>query len=85
MNTSQLAHQNALNFKEKHHAKIVNVLSEVQRDLTYKEIAKYLGWSDPNKVSRRLKELREQGKITIKEVRKCTIAKSKCSSYILCN
>ena len=41
-----------------------------KEDFTYNEIAKMLGWSNPNKVSRRIPELIKEGKVKVKEVRK---------------
>lgn len=81
--TSLEAHQNAINFKENHYAKIINVLKQFNKGLTYKEIAKYIGWSDPNKVSRRMNELVNKGQVSVSETRKCSIAKSNCQTYLL--
>ena len=81
MNTnSQLAHQKSMNFKEKHHEKIVNVLKQISRPLTYKQIAEYSGL-DATAVGRRLKELVDDEKIQKLESRICTIAKSRCATY----
>lgn len=64
------------------HDKILSVLSKT-KTLTYNEIAWQLGWFNPNKVSRRIPELIRQGKVRLKEVRKCTRANSNCSAYTL--
>jgi DNA-binding Lrp family transcriptional regulator len=52
--------------------------------MTYLEIAKSIGWSNPNKVSRRLKEMVEKGLIKECEVRVCKIAGSRCLTYMVC-
>jgi DNA-binding transcriptional regulator GbsR (MarR family) len=52
--------------------------------MTYSEIAKDLNWSNPNKVSRRTKEMIEMGLIKECEVRVCKIAGSKCLTYMVC-
>ena len=59
---------------------ILSVLSG-KEGMTYKEIAKELGWEGV-KVHRRTGELVRGGKIEVKEVRKCLITGSNCSSYI---
>ena len=64
------------------HDKILSVMRK-DKPLTYNEIAWQLGWFNPNKVSRRLPELLRQGKVKLKEVRKCSRANSNCSAYIL--
>ena len=64
------------------HDKILSVLKK-DKPLTYNEIAWQLGWFNPNKVSRRIPELIRQGKVVSKGTRKCTRAKSNCSTYAL--
>lgn len=64
------------------HDKILSVLKK-NEPLTYTEIAWRLGWFNPNKVSRRMPELIRLGKAKLKEVRKCSRAKSNCSAYVL--
>lgn len=64
------------------HDKILSVLKKTE-PLTYNEIAWRLGWFNPNKVSRRMPELIRLGKARLKEVRKCSRAKSNCSAYVL--
>ena len=64
------------------HDKILSVLKK-DKSLTYNEIAWMIGWFNPNKVSRRMPELIRLGKAKLKEVRKCTRAKSNCSAYVL--
>ncbi len=61
--------------------KILNALS-TNKSMTYNEIARYIGWFNPNKVSRRLPELLRLGKIKLSEVRKCRVARSECRAYI---
>ena len=97
MNTNSLeAYENMKPKIPTDHELILSVLSD--EPLTYKEIGykvykklllngetrlKAFAWKhDPNKVSRRTKELLRMEKIKIKETRKCTIAGSKCYAYI---
>jgi DNA-binding transcriptional regulator GbsR (MarR family) len=54
------------------------------KGMTYTEIARDLNWSNPNKVSRRTKEMVEMGLIKECEVRVCKIAGSKCLTYMVC-
>lgn len=75
---------------------ILSVLS-YENDMTYNEISKAVrlklyneektfeaqSWVNPNKVSRRMKELLESKKIISGEVRECSIVKSKCKTYLL--
>ncbi|WP_299116885.1 hypothetical protein [uncultured Winogradskyella sp.] len=98
MNTSHLAYENKKPTIPRDHDLILSVLSKKQ-GFTYKEIGyavykklllnietktKAFAWKyDPNKVSRRLKELVRSGKIEVLEQRKCTRAKSMCNSYVL--
>ena len=64
------------------YVKIYDLLRSRERaELTYCEIAYLLHWSNPNKVSRRTKEMVEIGLIEEREQRICTIAGSKCSTY----
>lgn len=81
MNTSILAYENKKPTIKNDHDRILLKLSS-NRGYTYNEIAKFLNWSNPNKVSRRLPELLRLKKIQIKEIRKCTIAGSMCKSYV---
>ena len=76
-------------------AVILSVLDD--KPLTYNEIAKdirvkyqlqsksieALKWSNPNKVSRRMKELVMAKKVKVCEPRICTMVKSNCKTYIL--
>lgn len=78
------------------HELILAVLSE-EKDMTYNEISKAirlsfyankntfdaLAWTNPNKVSRRMKELLMDKKVILGEVRECSIVKSKCKTYLL--
>ena len=78
------------------HLVILSVLDD-KKPLTYNEIAKdirvkyqlqsktieALKWSNPNKVSRRMKELVEAKKVEVCEPRICTIVKSNCKTYRL--
>lgn len=98
MNTSQIAYENKKPTIPNDHELILSVMDK-KKPLTYKEIGylvykklllsdstrlKAFNWKyDPNKVSRRLKELVISKKIEIKEQRKCTRAKSLCNSYVL--
>ena len=66
------------------YSKIWFILNWFDRPMTYSEIAKKLNWSNPNKVSRRTKEMVEMGLIKECEVRVCRIAGSKCLTYIVC-
>ena len=91
MNTSQLAYENIKPKIPTDHSLILSVLKKDEA-FTYKEIGylvykklllnsetklKAFAWKlDPNKVSRRLKELVLQGKIKVLEQRKCSQAKS---------
>ncbi|MGB0896859.1 MAG: hypothetical protein ACPGRW_06025 [Flavobacteriaceae bacterium] len=77
---------------------ILSVMKKDQ-DMTYKELGyavykklllsnetrlKAFAWKyDPNKVSRRMKELIDSGKVRLSQSRLCTRAKSNCSAYIL--
>lgn len=75
---------------------ILSVMDE-KKGLTYNEIAKEirvkyhlenksieaLKWTNPNKVSRRMKELVLAKKVEVCEPRICTIAKSNCMTYRL--
>lgn len=75
---------------------ILSVLSETQSK-TYQEIGRdirielhhqnrsieALKWINPNKVSRRTLELVKDDKAILGKVRKCTIAKSNCKTYLL--
>jgi len=64
--------------------KIWWTLNWVEQPMTYSEIAKFLDWDNPNKVSRRTKEMVEMGLIKECEVRVCKIAGSKCLTYMVC-
>jgi hypothetical protein len=55
-----------------------------EKPMTYSEIAKDLNWTNPNKVSRRTKEMVEMGLIKECEVRICKIAGSNCLTYMVC-
>ena len=46
------------------------------------ESKKAFSWRNSNKVSRRMKELIEQGKVMVKETKICSLAKSNCKSYV---
>ncbi|TXD45883.1 hypothetical protein [Polaribacter sp. IC073] len=59
---------------------ILSVMSD-KKGMTYKEIAKLLGWEGV-KVMRRMSELVRDSKVEIKEVRACLVAGSKCSAYL---
>lgn len=48
-----------------------------------KRLQAYTWKFDPNKVSRRLKELVVNHKIKVLEIRKCTMAKSLCNAYVI--
>lgn len=61
--------------------KIYNVLKSSEKALTYTEIAAKLNWYNPNKVSRRMKELVELGLIVEKPARKCEVVNSNCTTY----
>lgn len=75
---------------------ILAVLSN-EKAMTYNEIAKAVriklyndkntfsvqSWVNPNKASRRMLELIRLKKVIPGEVRKCTIAKSNCKTYLL--
>jgi len=49
--------------------------------MTYTEIAAFLKWSNPNKVSRRTSEMVELGLIEECKPRLCKYAKSRCTTY----
>ena len=66
------------------YSKIWWTLNYYDKQFTYSEIAKKLNWSNPNKVSRRTKEMVEMGLIKECEVRVCRIAGSKCLTYMVC-
>jgi len=68
--------------KQKDHEAILGALS-INSDLTYREIAKNLRWSDCVKVARRMNELVLAGKVEISGRKICPIAKSTCSIYRL--
>lgn len=98
MDTSLIAYENKKPTIPNDHELILSVMDN-DIALTYKEIGYLVykkllldsktrlnafAWKyDPNKVSRRLKELVLAKKIEIKEQRKCTRAKSMCNSYLL--
>tara|TARA_R110001606_G_scaffold398055_1_gene576202 strand:- start:9771 stop:10028 length:258 start_codon:yes stop_codon:yes gene_type:complete len=79
--TSLEAYENKKPKIKNDHQRILFMMSK-KEDFTYNEIAKMLGWSNPNKVSRRIPELIREGKVKVKEVRKCTVAGSNCNSYL---
>lgn len=95
--TSKLAYENKKPSIPRDQDLILSVL-KTDKGSTYKEIGymvykkllldsktrlKAFAWKyDPNKVSRRLKEMITQGKIAVLEIRKCTRANSQCNSYI---
>ena len=97
MNTSHLAYENKKPTIPRDQDLILSVLKK-DSAATYKEISYMVykkllldnktrlsafAWKyDPNKVSRRLKELVRENKIKVLEVRKCTRAKSMCNSYV---
>lgn len=66
---------------------IVGLLAKnPEKDFTYKEIARGLAWwDDPNRASRRMKELVTLKKIKELDPRMCFIAKSKCTVYQILN
>lgn len=78
------------------HELILAVLSD-EKEMTYNEIAKEVrislyaqnktlqlqSWINPNKVSRRMKELVNKKKVMVSEPRLCTIVKSRCKTYLL--
>ena len=53
------------------------------RDFTYCEISQSLKWQNPNKASRRLKEMVDLGLIEENEIRMCKVADSRCTAYRL--
>lgn len=59
------------------------ILNWNDKPMTYSEIAKDLNWHNPNKVSRRLKEMCEKELIKECEVRVCKIAGSRCLTYMV--
>lgn len=77
---------------------ILAVLSD-EKEQTYNEISKSVrlklynekktiqaqNWINPNKVSRRMKELITLKKVKYGETRKCTVANSNCKTYLLNN
>jgi len=65
------------------YSKIYWVLNYYDKPMTYSEIANELDWDNPNKVSRRTKEMVEMGLIKECEVRVCRIAGSKCLTYMV--
>ena len=66
--------------REKDHDLIMGALS-VLKQANYEQIAQYLGWSDRNKVSRRLKELEVVEKKIYKKGDK-SLTSSKRNAYI---
>jgi len=64
------------------HECILAVLS-VNSNLTYCEIAKLLNWHNPNKASRRMKELIQLEKVEKSGTKICPIANSLCTTYKL--
>ena len=44
---------------------------------------KAFSWKNPNKVSRRIPELKRLSKVKLCKSRKCSIAGSNCSTYVL--
>lgn len=79
--TSLEAYQNMQPKIKTDHDKILAALKP-NKGMTYNEIARYIGWYNPVKVARRIPELLRDGKIRKLEVRKCTIAKSNCNTYV---
>lgn len=77
--TSLIANQSV--DKESDSKKILSVLNE-NIGLTYQEISTILNWRNPNKVSRRMKELVSSGKALELKPRICSIGKSLCTAYI---
>jgi len=65
--------------REKDHDLIMGALS-VLKQANYEQIAQYLGWTDRNKVSRRLKEIELENKIYKKGDKSLT--SSKRNAYI---
>jgi len=65
------------------HDLIVSALKKYpEKDFTYKEIAREVGWwDDPNRASRRMAELVRKKRVLISKVRKCFIANSNCTAY----
>ena len=94
--TSRQAYKNMQPKIPSDHELILAVLSD-EKEMTYNEISKAVrlklyydkktfeaqAWINPNKVSRRLPELVRLEKIIESEVRECSIAKSKCKTYLL--
>ena len=81
--TSLIANANAeKTVKPNDKQAILNVLSKCSTSQTYAEIAFLCGWwHNPNKASRRLKELLHAELIVKGENRICTQMKSLCSTY----
>ena len=78
---------NAKKDKASDHDVIAGLLAkEPEKDFTYKEIAREVGWwDDPNRASRRMAELVRKARIIENQVRTCFVAKSKCTAYKIKN
>lgn len=87
MRVSQTSKEAYLNKKPTISSDQEKILSKMDENkgFTYNELSDMLGWTNPNKVSRRMSELVRKNKVKIKEVRKCNIAKSNCNSYVKIN
>ena len=81
MNTSLEAYEKVKPKIPSDHSLILSVL-DAESGLTFREIAKKLNWFEPIKVSRRMSELVRDNKVKILETRICSIAKSRCNSYV---
>lgn len=94
--TSREAYENKKPTIKNDYDLILAVLSD-EKDMTYNEISKAVrlklynekktiqaqNWVNSNKVSRRMLELINLEKVKYGETRKCTIANSKCKTYLL--
>ena len=59
--TSKIAHYSKTeDSKQQDYMKIVSAYKKLKSGI-YTDVASYLNWSDPNKCSRRMKEMREMG------------------------
>lgn len=82
MNTNSLtAFKEVPNFRLSHHDKIEMALKLLKKESTYSEIARAIGWFNPNKVSRRMPELVRLKKAVKCESRICSISKTMCATY----
>ncbi len=80
--TSIKAYHGILPIIPTHHDLIMNVLNDY-KDLTYSEIASLIGWTNPNKVSRRMPELLKLNKVVLSKIRKCSIEGHYCQTYLI--